>query len=285
MFIKIGLRDFSAGMIVSGRTFLAAAVLLPVAARRGALGQLRGRFGPILVLAVVQVVAPFLLITVGEKHIPSAMAGILVAAAPIFTAILAIRFDQSERSTGWALVGVLIGIVGVVLLFGVDLSGDSLALLGGGMVLLAAFGYAVGAMYLKARLTGVQPAGIAAATMSVSAVLTLPVALADLPSSAGADSVLSLLALGAVGTGVAFLIFYTLITEVGPARASIVAYLAPGFAVGYGVAVLGESITAGTVVGLVLILAGSWLGAGGRLPAFMRSGPSRSNAPAPARVR
>ena len=92
-------------------------------------------------------------------------------------------------------------------------------------------------------------------------------------------------ALGAIGTGVAFLIFYTLIADVGPARASIVAYLAPGFAVGYGVALLGESITAGTIAGLVLILAGSWLGAEGRLPAFMRSEPSRSSAPAPARVR
>jgi drug/metabolite transporter (DMT)-like permease len=154
------------------------------------------------------------------------------------------------------------------------------------MILVASAGYALGALYLKRRMQGVQPAAVAAATMGVSALLTLPVALADLPSAAGADSVSALLALGALGTGIAFLVFYTLIKEVGPARASIVAYLAPGFAVGYGVALLDESITAGTIAGLVLILAGSWLGAEGRLPGRLsRSAPSRSSAPAPARAR
>jgi len=103
--------------------------------------------------------------------------------------------------------------------------------------------------------------------MTASAVLTLPAALLTLPTSAGADSVSALLALGILGTGLAFLIFYGLIADVGPSRASLVAYLSPGFAVGYGVAVLGESVTAGTFAGLALILGGSYLAAGGRLPA------------------
>ena len=125
--------------------------------------------------------------------------------------------------------------------------------------------------------------------MGVSALLTLPLALADLPSGAGADTIGSLLVLGAGGTGVAFLLYYTLIAEVGPARASIVAYLAPVFAVFYGVALLDEGFSVAAAVGLLLILAGSWLGAEGRLPSWMRrlsrSEPSRSSAPAPVRVR
>jgi drug/metabolite transporter (DMT)-like permease len=103
------------------------------------------------------------------------------------------------------------------------------------------------------------------------------------PSHApGIDTIASLLVLGAGGTGVAFLIFYTLIAEVGPGRATVVAYIAPAFSVVYGVVLLGESFTAGTAAGLLLILSGSWLAAGGRIS---RSGLSRSSVPAPARAR
>jgi drug/metabolite transporter (DMT)-like permease len=279
----VGLRDFGAGTIVCGRTALAAAVLLPVALRRDALAALRGHARIVVLNAVVQVALPFLAITVGERWIPSALAGILVASSPIFTALLAMRVDHEERSTGLGLVGIVVGMVGVALLFGVDLSGDANELAGGGLILLASVGYAIGPMLVKHRLRGAQPAGVAAATMTVSAVLTAPLVVIDPPGSVGWDSAGSVLALGVVGTGVAFLIFYTLIAELGPARASVVAYLAPGFSVMYGAAILGESITAGTVGGLVLILVGSYLGAERRLPS--RSAPSRSSEPEPARAR
>jgi drug/metabolite transporter (DMT)-like permease len=136
--------------------------------------------------------------------------------------------------------------------------------------------------------TGVPPVGVAASTMVVSAVAWLPVALLTLPAHAPSLSAsLSMIALGAGGTGVAFFFFYQSIAEVGPARASIVAYVAPAFAVVYGVTLLGEGFGAGTAGGLVLILAGSWLAAQGALPGrtATRSGPSRSSAPAPARAR
>jgi len=286
LFIKVGLRDFSSAFVVFGRTALAAVVLTAIARRLGALDGLRAAWRPIVVLAVIQVALPFLLIAEGEHHIPSALAGILVASAPIYTALLALKLDVAERARGWAAVGIAVGIVGVVLLFGIDLSGDSMALLGGAMVLLASLGYALGALYMKRRLTGLQPAGIAAATMGVSTVLMAPAALLSLPTSAGADSIGALLALGILGTGVAFLLFYSLIAEIGPARASIVAYLAPVFAVFYGVALLDEAITAATIGGLVLILAGSYLGAIGRPPGwFTRTGPSRSTSRVTVRVR
>ncbi len=268
LFIKIGLRDFSAPFLVFARTALAALVLLPVALHRKALGTLRGRGGSIALLAGLQVVAPFLLITLGERWIASGLAGILVASAPIWTAALAFTaYAPAERPGTAALAGLAVGMVGVALLFGVDLGGDRLALLGGLMVLLAGLGYAGGGIEFKRRMAGVDPAAAAAATMVVSAVLTLPAALLTLPTSAGADSVSALLALGIVGTGLAFIIFYGLIADEGPSRASLVAYLSPGFAVGYGVAVLGEPVTAGTFAGLALILSGSYLAAGGRLSA------------------
>lgn len=268
LFIKVALDDgVDPRFVVWSRILLAALVLVPIALRWGGAGALRGRFVPILFMAVVHVSIPFLLITYGEQHIASSLTGILVSAAPIFTVLLAVRFDHEERLRGIAAGGVVLGILGVVLLFGVDLSGDSAAIAGGLMVLLAAFGYAVGGLYLKARLSGVPPVAIAAATMVVSAALLTPLALFALPSELpSGKAVASLAALGAGGTGVAFIIFYTLIATVGPGRASLVAYIAPAFAVVYGVWLLSEPLTAGVVLGLVAILAGSWIAAEGRLP-------------------
>lgn len=287
LFIKVGLRDFSAPFLVCARTALAALVLLPVALHRNALGALRGRAGAIVFLAVLQVLVPFLLITVGERWIPSALAGILVASAPIWAAALAFTpYAPGQRPERRALVGLAIGLVGVTLLFGVDLGGDGLAVVGGLMVLIAGLCYAAGAIELKRRMAGVDASAIAAGTMAVSAVLSLPAAMLTLPTSAGADSVSALVALGVLGTGLAFLIFYGLIADLGAQRASLVAYLSPGFAVLYGVTVLGEAVTAGTFAGLALILGGSYLAAGGRFPQTpSRSAPSRSSSPAPGRAR
>jgi drug/metabolite transporter (DMT)-like permease len=282
MFIKVALDDVSPIIVVWVRLVLAALVLLPIAYRRGALRSLRPHLPVVAVLSVIQVLGPFLLITFGEKHIASALAGILVASAPIFTALLAFRFDREELATGWRLVGVLVGIVGVALLFGVDLTGESAALLGGLMVLLASLGYAIGPLEMKRRMTGVPPVATAAATMTFAALLLTPAVPFAWPNHApGVDTVASLLVLGAGGTGIAFLIFYTLIAEVGPGRATVVAYIAPGFSVVYGVTLLGESFTAGTAAGLIFILAGSWLAA----RKVSRSGLSRSTVPAPARAR
>lgn len=288
MFIKVALDgDLSEGFIICARTLMGAAVLLPMAIRSGAIPLLMRRKRYALALAAMQVIVPFALITYGENHVPSSLAGILVATAPLFIVLLAVKVDPDERSSGWALVGVLLGMVGVVLLFGVDLSGDTETLVGGLMVVGAGLCYAIAVLIAKRGFTGVPPVGVVVSNLTISAVFWLPFALATLPThSPGADAVLSMLALGVGGTGLAFLLFYTSIADIGPARASIVSYVSPAFSVVYGVTLLDEDLTVGTIGGLVLILAGSWLAASGRLPAFLsRSGPSRSTAPEPARVR
>jgi drug/metabolite transporter (DMT)-like permease len=289
MFIKIGLHDLSAPMVAFTRVALAAAVLIPLAASQGALGAARGRVGTVVLVGAVQVAGPFLLIAVGEEEITSALAGILVATAPIFTAVLAIWVDHEERSEGIRLLGIVIGIAGVTALFGIDLSGSGSAVLGGLAVVLAGLGYAVGGFLVKHRLGGAPPIGVAAWVMVASTIWLLPAALATAPDSApGLGPVAAVTALGVVGTGLAFAIFYTLIGRVGPARSFIVAYLAPGFAVTYGAVLLGEQITAATVAGLVLILAGSWLAVEGTIPGRRREaaappGSARRPAPSPGR--
>lgn len=271
LFIKVGLRDLDPAMIAFARIALAALVLVPMAAARGALRGLGERAPLLFLLGAVQAAGPFLLIALGEEEISSSLAGILVASTPIFTALLAIWVDHDERAHGLRLVGILAGIVGVAVLLGVDLGGSSAALLGGLAVVLASLGYAIGGFMVKHRFGGFQPIGVAAAVMIASTVLLLPAAAFSLPEDGVAlGPIASVIALGVIGTGVAFALFYELMTTVGPARTFIVTYLAPAFAVVYGATLLDEAVTAATVAGLVLIVSGSYLAAEGRLPARRR---------------
>jgi drug/metabolite transporter (DMT)-like permease len=287
LLIEIGLRDLAPGLLAWTRIALAAAVLMAFARASGALSGLRHRVPAIMLLAAVQVAGPFLLIAAGQQEITSSMAGILITTAPLFAAVLAVWVDHEEKSSGLRLVGVILGFVGVVVLLGLDLEGSTMALVGGLAVVLAGLGYAVGGFMVKHRFTGYQPLGVAAAVMTASAVWLTPAAIASVPSTApSAGPVLAVVALGVIGTGLAFAIYYELFASVGPARTLIVAYLCPGFAVAYGAFLLGESVTAVTLAGLTLILAGSWLAAEGRMPWRARTVPRPPEAvaaePAPA---
>jgi drug/metabolite transporter (DMT)-like permease len=268
LFIKVALEDdLAPPFIVFARTALAALVLLPVAAHLGALAGIRERLAPLFVLGLIQVTGPFMLITIGEQEISSSLTGILVAGAPIFTFLLAFALEGEERATPLSLAGVALGIAGVAVLLGVDAPGGASALVGGLLVVLATTGYAVGAWFLKRRVPGVQPVGAVATTCAASALMTLPAALFFFPGHVPSlEASGSLLALGVGGTGIAFVLFYTLVASEGPRRTSLVAYVAPGFSVIYGVTLLDERFTIATLAGLVLIVGGSWLAAEGRLP-------------------
>jgi drug/metabolite transporter (DMT)-like permease len=268
LFIKVALEDdLSPAFIVLARTALAALVLLPPALRSEALAVVRRRPWEVAGLALVQIAGPFLLISTGEEHLSSSLTGVLVATAPIFTFLLAIRIDREERVHGMGLFGVLLGIAGVVVLLGVDAGGGTAALIGGLMVILASLGYAISGFVVKRRFGDVEPIGLVAATMAASAVMTLPLAALSPPSSApGAKAVGSLVILGVLGTGLAFVLLYRLIARIGPGRTSLVAYVAPGFAVVYGVVLLDERFGLASFAGLAMILTGSWLAAEGRLP-------------------
>lgn len=281
MFISIAIDDgVPAPLIVWVRIVLGALALSLMA--RGALARLRGAMRPVLLVGLVQVAGPFLLITFGQRWIPSSLAAILVASAPIFVTLLAPFMDRADALGPWGVVGIVTGILGVGLLFGVDLSGEGTLALGGVMVLLASVGYAFGAIWVRRDLAGVPAVAVAAGTMIVASALTFLPALASVLADGAGEvrlgTAAALLALGVGGTGIAFYMFYALIADVGASRASVVAYLAPGFAVTYGALFLDERITVTTIAGLVLILAGCWIAAEGRAP-WARL--SRSAPPAP----
>ena len=268
LFIKVALEDdIAPAFIVFARCALAAMVLLPAAAHIGALTGLRERLGPFVVLAFVQVTVPFMLITIAEQEISSSLTGILVASAPIFTFLLAFVLPGAERAGALSLLGVAIGIGGVGLLLGVDAPGGTSTVVGGLLVVLATLGYGIGAWFLKRRLPDVQPVGAVGATSAATALMVLPLAAFQVPDHApGIDAIGALVALGVLGTGLAFVFFYSLVASEGPAKASLVAYVAPAFSVVYGVTLLDERFTVATAAGLVLIVGGSWIAAEGRLP-------------------
>jgi drug/metabolite transporter (DMT)-like permease len=272
LFIKIAVEEISPSLLAWSRLTLAALVLLPVAWKLGALRGLRERWRILTVFAAVEMAVPWPLLGFGEVHISSSLAAILVATVPLFVALIATRFDHSERPTATRLVGMLIGLAGVVALVGIDIGGQSDELLGALAVLVVAFLYAIGPMIVKRRLSDVDPLGPVAASLGIAALLVTPFALTDLPDSTpSADTFASIAVLGLLCSALAFLFFFRLIAEVGPGKATVITYVNPVVALALGVAILDESITAGVVVGLLLILAGSWLSTDGRLPPGLAS--------------
>ena len=159
LFIKVAVDGgMPPAFIAWVRVTLAAAILLALAKRAGLLPSLRGKGRWLLVYALVEIVVPFPLIAAGEQHVSSGLAAILIAAVPLFIALLAIRFDPEERATGSRLVGLVVGLVGVVVLMGIDVAGDRDELLGAVAILIAALGYAIGPMTLKAQARRARPA-------------------------------------------------------------------------------------------------------------------------------
>ena len=267
LFIKIAVDELSPSVVAWSRLALAAAVLLPVAWKLGALRGLRERWRILTVFAAVEMAVPWPLLGFGEVHISSSLAAILVATVPLFVALLATRFDHSERPTLTRFVGMLIGLAGVVALVGIDIGGKGDELLGALAILVVAFLYAIGPMIVKRRLSDVDPLGPVAASLGIAALLVTPLALASLPDSTpSADTFASIAVLGLVCSALGFLVFFRLIAEIGPGRATVITYINPVVALALGVVVLDESVTTGVVVGLLLILAGSWLSTDGRLP-------------------
>jgi drug/metabolite transporter (DMT)-like permease len=197
---------------------------------------------------------------VGETRIDSGLAALLQACAPLFTALLAVFFFRGERVSGQRLLGVLVGFGGVALLVGAVPSGSVVGALA---VVLTGLCYAASSLVGGRHLTSVPPATIAFGTTTIAAVITLPFGLAQLPGSVPGWKVIgSVVTLGVVGLGVAYVLYFALITGAGASRAILVTYLVPPMALFYGATVLDESLKLSDLAGLALILLGVTLGMG-----------------------
>ena len=290
LFIKLAVDDgMPPAFLAWARVTLGAVVLLALAWRAGLLPSLRGRGKWLLAYTVAEIVIPFPLIAGGEQRIASSLAAILIAAVPLFIALLALRFDHAERAEGRRLVGLIVGLAGVVALVGIDVSGDPKELIGAAMVLVAAFGYSVGPMVLKRTLADLDPRATMGASLLLASIALAPAAAVRPPSEMPSSTALiALVVLGLFCTAAAFVFFGILIAEAGPGRAAVITYVAPVVAVALGVTILGERPGVGAAAGLLLILAGSWLSTDGRLPPGLTQLVARRRAraaePAPAQV-
>lgn len=265
-FIKVAVdADVPPAFVAWSRIALGAVILLPLAWHRGALRGLGDRWKPIGAYAVTEIAVPFTLISIGEQDVSSSLTAILIASMPLIMALLALRFSPEDRPRGLRLVGLFVGLGGVVALMGIDVAGKPSELLGAVLILFAAVGYATAPLIIKRSLTDLDPLGPVAASLGVSALALLPAAIVAPPGSVPSlDALGSIAALGAICTAGGLVLFFLLIGEAGPSRASVVTYFNPLVAVTLGLFVLDERLGVASVVGLVLILGGSWLATGGR---------------------
>ena len=262
LFIRVGVRELSPAVLIEVRLLFAAPVLLVFAVRRHGWEALRRAWRPGLVLGAINAAIPFTLIAWGEKYVDSGTAAVANSSVPIFVVPLAFLFVPSERSTGLRLAGVLLGLVGVAVLAGVHPQGGWRGTAGTGAIVVASISYAAANLYAGRRMAAGGPV-LAATSMSFAFLLLLPLAAATPPHAVpGWKPVGSAVALGLLGTALAQILAYRMIRLYGSARAVLVAYLLPAFALLYGSLLLHEPLTAQKLVGLVLITGGVALGAG-----------------------
>jgi drug/metabolite transporter (DMT)-like permease len=266
LFIKEAVQDIPPATTMLLRLLFASLLLhafLFATRGRPVLGELRAAWRPGLVLGVVNGALPFTLIAWGELHIDSGVAAIGNSAVPIFNAALAVWLLPSERVDGLRLAGLVLGLVGVGVLVGFNPGGDSLALLGTLAVVGSSVSYAFGGLFGQLRVRQISGPVLAASSTLFGALVLIPFAALDPPTAApGWKAVASLAALTVLGTAFAQLVLYRMLRLHGSARTSLVTYLMPIMALGYGALLLSEPITTAMIGGLVLILAGVALASG-----------------------
>src|SRR3989475_4267633 len=241
------------------RVALGAALLLPLALRRGALHGLWDRGWAIAAYATCEIAVTFVRIAMGERYISSSLTAILIAPMPLFVALLSVRLSPADKPTGLRLLGLGIGLGGVVALLGVDVAGRSDELLGAALVLLATLGDATAPIIVSRRLADLDPLGPVAASLTLSAVALLPALFVSPPHPIPASALWAIAVLGVVCTAAGLVVFFQLIAEAGPSRASVITYINPLVAGLLGVVGLDEHVGPMSRAGLGLVLAGGWL--------------------------
>jgi drug/metabolite transporter (DMT)-like permease len=257
LLIKVADGGVAPPVLVLTRVAVGAALLLPLAIRRGELAPLLPRWRWLLAFALVEIVVPWLLLSEAETRLSSSLSGLLIASVPILVAVIGRLTGGLDRLTPVRWAGLLVGLGGVALLVVGDARGDLGSVF---EVLGVAVCYSIGPLIAARKLGDLPSLGMTAACLAFAAVVYAPIAALSWPSALPSGKVLASLAgLAVICTAVAFLVFFALIGEAGPARASVITYVNPAVAVVLGVAVLGERLTAMMAVAFVAILGGSVL--------------------------
>jgi drug/metabolite transporter (DMT)-like permease len=259
LFIKIAVTELSPAAVAGGRTLLAVVILVPLAARQGALRPALRLWPWAVAFGLIEMAIPWVLLGQAETRVSSGFAGLMLATVPIVATVLALLRREPGAVAPIRLLGLATGVLGVAALVGLDsISGhiDALSVL---ELLGVAIGYAVAPVIAARKLSDVPSMGVIAVSVAVVAILYLPVTVtsfaAGLPS---ADVLASVAVLGLVCTALAFVLFFRLLAAMGPTRSTLITFVNPAVAIVLGVIVLSEPITWGTVVGFPLVLLGSY---------------------------
>jgi drug/metabolite transporter (DMT)-like permease len=266
LLIRVAVGELTPATLVFLRTGVAALILMPFVLGRGGLREIGHRWVPLIAFAAIEIAGPWFFLSSAEQHITSALAGLLVSAVPLVGVAVATALGNREHLELGSMTGFVVGLAGVALIVGFDLRAlDGAALV---QMALVVIGYAVAPAILARYLTGVPPVTVIGVALGLCALGYAPVAVVQWPHSIPSPGVIgSVAVLSVVCTAIAFLLFFRLIAEIGPVRATVITYVNPAVAAILGVAVLRENLTVGMLFGFVLVLAGSVLATRRRAPA------------------
>ncbi|MCP2292172.1 DMT family transporter [Nocardia amikacinitolerans] len=255
--IAVAVEDFDPVFVAFARTLIGGLLLLPIALYTDALRPVFRRWRPLLLYTLVEISGPWFLIGYAETTLNSSTVGLLIAAVPLIAVLIVSRLGH-ETIDARRLLGLVVGFAGVAALVGLDVDLSNPAAIGA--IALTTIGYAVGPIVINRSLADLPPMGVVTTSLLLAAVLYAPFAALRRPEHFPADASLSVLGLAIVCTAAAFLLFFALIGEVGPARATVITYINPAVAIVLGVTLLNEPLTAGMAIGFPLVVLGSFLG-------------------------
>ncbi len=260
LFIKLAVGDFGTFTLVALRLVVGALLLWTVVRlAHQELPRERRMYGHLLVMAIINITIPFLLITWAEQSVDSSLAAILTSPVPLFAIVLSSIFlvDEPMRVNG--LLGLAVGFIGVVILTSPGLTGVGSSI-GGELALLgAAFSYACGAVYARRNVRGLAPMVPAVFQVSFAALITAILALVlEHPWTVRPDTeaIFSILWLGILGSGIAYLFVFRLFAAWGATRTTMVAYVIPVVGIALGFLVLSEPIDSRVLLGTAFVVGG-----------------------------
>lgn len=259
LFLKVAVGELEPSVIVISRTLIGALLLAPLAIKRSIFWLPIKRWPFLLLYSACELIGPWYLITHAEQKINSGLTGLLIATTPIWAAILASIFGDKTVWHKSRLFGLIVGFIGVIAVVGLESVTGNSDLISIAMVLIASMGYAYAINMVNRRIPEVPGLALNTWAMVITSIVFLPFAIVQRPTQMpSVEVVLSVIGLGVLCTALAFTMFFKVIAEIGPPRASLVTYLNTAVAVVLGIIILSEPITLGIVLGLPLVLIGSY---------------------------
>lgn len=259
LFMKVAVEELSTPLIVFARVLIGALVLIPLAFYKKTLTPALKYWKYILLYAVLEMVIPWSLITSSQRDLSSGVVALLVATVPIWATFFAHYSGDTTAAHRTRIFGIAIGLLGIALIVGIESLNDVANIVALFSVLVAAFSYAWAVNMITSKAPDASGVAINGIAMAISTAIFAPFALTNLPKSTpSSDAILATIGLGVLCTAIAFWIFFKVLDEIGPARASLVVYPNTAIAVVLGIILLDEKLTLAIAIGLPLVLVGSY---------------------------